>query len=498
MTIEEFLAQKYSYNDSVKANWKSYTDLWKDWYKGYNETFHRYTIYNGRNEIPMKRHTLNMAKKACEDWSDSLFNERCSITLSNMEQNKVLQDVLTELNFWEFSNRAIEKAFALGTGAIVLSLDNIIDTGSALDVSDTKANLSYVEVDNIYPISWNNNKITECAFMNESVSGGKTICVVSVHKKDESTGNYVIDNYMFTLDGENNIIEEVPLNNVLKKFNTGSDKPWFVIITPNSNNNFQENSPFGVSIFANSIDTLESIDIGFDTFINEISLSRKRIFVRDELLDYGADGKSHPVFHASDIAVYTLPSGMDKDDMIQSENSNIRSESLEKYLKNMLALYSDSIGFDTNFYTFDNNTAVKTATEVISDNNKMFRRKKKHEILLESALYDLISCICYALSVFGTYNLTDEGLTIKFDDSIVENVGAIAERSLKELNNGIISVVEYRERIFGESYDLAKQKYLEVLEENREIPRKEEVDEINITNINDTKDLPNEIENDIM
>lgn len=497
MLIEEFLSQKYGYNDTVKLFWEPYIHTWKSWYEGYVGDFHRYTIYNGRNEIHMKRHTLNMAKKCCEDWADLLFNERCSISLSNLEQNNILQDILTKLNFWEFINRAIEKSGAVGTGGIVFSLNNIIDTGINLDVSDTIPQLQYIDIDNIYPISWNNEKITECAFSNIDVVNGSPVCSLSVHRIDRKTGNYIIDNYVFDLDNQYSIVSKKKLKSVFEHFDTRSNIPWFFILSPNSNNNLQANSPFGVPYFSNSIDILKSIDIGFDSFVNEITLSRKRIFVRDELVDYGPDGKSHPVFHASDIAVYTLPNGMDKNDIIQSENSTIRAESLEKYLKNMLSIFSDSVGFDINFYTFDNNTAVKTATEVISDNNKMFRRKKKHEIILESVLYDLVSCMCYALTTFGTYNLSNEGLTIKFDDSIIENVGAIASRSLEELRAGIISAIEYRQRIFGESEEIAKQRYLEVLKIESETPKEEEENIIESENI-DTKELNNESQNDII
>lgn len=498
MTIEEFLERRYGYNDNVKRDWRPYVDEWRDWYEGYVADFHPYTIYNGRNNIDKERRTLNMAKKCCEDWADLLFNNKCTITLSNMEQNETLQNILNDLNFWEFTNRAIEKAGSVGTGAIVLSIDNIIDTGMGLDVSDVKPRLSYIDIQNIYPISWSNEKITECAFSNTDVKGGNPVCYLSVHKVDEQTGEYVIHNYTFKLDKDNQIVEEVPMNAVFNRFKTGSDKAWFFIISPNSNNNKQINSPFGLSFFANSIDILKSIDIGFDCFINEIDLSRKRIFVRDELIDYGPDGKSHPVFHATDVAVYTLPNGMDKEDMIQAENSQIRSDALEKYIKNMLALFADSVGFDSHFYAFENNTKEKTATEVISDKDKMFRRKKKHEIVLESALYDLISCLCYALSNFGMYNLSDEGLTIKFDDSVVENVAAIAERSITELRNGIISVVEYRERVFGESESLAMERYEQVLQEKKQAKESNVTVQEEIVKVEEQPEIAADLEKDLL
>lgn len=462
MTITDFLRGKYNYDPTFKEQFEKYIDLWIDWYKGYDPEFHRYLIYNGRNEIPMHRHTLNMAKKCCEDWADLLFNERCKISLDDKNSNEALNGILNYLNFWQFTNRSIERSGASGTGAMIFSLDNINMHDNIIDLTEAKPKLSYVDAKNIFPLSWTNEKITECAFINYEMINCQRVANISVHKKN-LLGNYVIYNHVFNVEqGSDNIIEEISNDTILNEFDTQNNIPWFVCISPNSNNNKQAYSPFGVSYFANSIDILKAIDTGFDSFINEIKLSRKRIFVRDDLIDYGEDGKQHPVFHATDIAVYTLPNGMDKNDMIQSENSEIRSSDLERYLKNALSEFAASVGFDSKFYFFENGE-IKTATEVVSENNKMFRRKKKHELLLESALYDLIECIIYAMTRFSGFNISDEGLTLLFDDSIVEDTGKVAERALLELQAGVISVPEYRQKIFGEAPEIAKRNYMEVL-----------------------------------
>ena len=269
MQIEEFLEKEYGYNPKVKNEWQKYINLWESWYKGNETDFHNYIIYNGREEISMKRSTLNMAKKCCEDWADLLFNEKCTITLADKSENDILQSVLDELNFWEFVNKSIERAGALGTGAIILSLDNIINNGIKLNTEKVIPNLSYVDIHGIFPISWNNKKITECAFIDSFVDNGQKYCVMSVHIIGEK-GTYIIKNHLFKTDDEGNITEEIENNSILKEFDTRSSTAWFAIISPNSNNNKQKNSPFGLSFFANSIDILESIDMGFDTFINEI------------------------------------------------------------------------------------------------------------------------------------------------------------------------------------------------------------------------------------
>lgn len=114
-----------------------------------------------------------------------------------------------------------------------------------------------------------------------------------------------------------------------------------------------------------------------------------------------------------------------------------------------------------NHYHFDG-TNLSTATAVISSNSKMARRMRKLQIGYESAIFDLIKAICYASSQFGTYNIDTEDMAIKFDDSIIEDIEAESIRALREYQAGIISGVEYRMRVFGETEEVATQKFKEV------------------------------------
>jgi hypothetical protein len=94
----------------------------------------------------------------------------------------------------------------------------------------------------------------------------------------------------------------------------------------------------------------------------------------------------------------------------------------------------------------------------------MFRRKKKLEIGYESAIYDLVKAICYASTVFGQYNINTEDMVILFDDSIIEDKEAQSQRALAEESKGIISKVEYRMKIFGETKEIAEQAIAEIKE----------------------------------
>ena len=119
------------------------------------------------------------------------------------------------------------------------------------------------------------------------------------------------------------------------------------------------------------------------------------------------------------------------------------------------------MAFGENYYHFDG-TNLSTATAVISSNSKMARRMKKLQIGYESAIYDLVKAICYVSTAFGKYNLNTDDMVIQFDDSIIEDKNAESDRALRELSAGVLSKVEYRTKIYGESPEIAKKAIAEI------------------------------------
>ena len=55
-------------------------------------------------------------------------------------------------------------------------------------------------------------------------------------------------------------------------------------------------------------------------------------------------------------------------------------------------------------------------------------------------------------------------MVIQFDDSIIEDKEAESNRALRELQQGVLSKIEYRMKIFGETEEIAR-KAIEDIEE---------------------------------
>lgn len=464
MKLEKFLQDNYNYNPDIKDEMKTYIEQWKSWYQGNVKDFHNYFIYNGKRKIDQKRYTMNMAKEISEEWADILWSEKCEISFEDEQAQENANELINELDLYVLINNAIEKSGALGTESAVVSMYDIEvnEDAMTLDVSNAKPRIDLVDVDWIFPLSWTNKGITECAFGSVEYIKGKKHIVLSVHQLNDA-GNYVIKNHLFS-ENNGNLTEIKGVDNTINEFDTKSNVKWFAIFKPLVTNNLFNNSPFGIPHYANAIDNLKAVDISFDALKNEILDGRKRTFVRADMFSYD-DGTQKMVFDPNDTTVYQLPSGATKDDLIQSDSDSLRTTQQIDTLNTNLNILGKKCGFGENYYHFDGQS-LQTATQVISSNSKMFRRKKKLEVGYESSIYDLFNAVAYASSTFGQYNINSDGLKITFDDSIIEDKEAESNRAMREVQQGLMSKVEYRMQIFGETEEIAKQKIAEIEKNN--------------------------------
>jgi len=407
---------------------------WHSWYEGKVTSFHNYTQYNGKKLIGRTRKSLCMAKKVCEDWANLLLNEKVDIIINDNKLYDNVKAVLANNNFTVMGNKLIELTFAYGTGAFCEFLDK-----------NKNIRIDYVKAENIFPISWENGKITECAFGCKKRINNEDIIYISIHTLSRN-GTYVITNKAIDAKSGN----ETKCN-LEEKVITNSKIPFFQIITPNIINNYDVDSPFGISVFANSIDVLEGIDLVYDSYQNEFRLGKKRIIVPLSMAQFLNDDNksSFPVFDDNDTEFYAIKAN-DNIHEIKEINMTLRSDEHEKGLQRNLSLLSSKCGMGNDRYIFDD-ASVKTATEIISEKSDLYSNLKKHELVLEVALVNLAKAIIELLGNDSSKTV----VTVSFDDSIIEDTNAVANRALLELNAEIIDDVEYLMRVYKYSEDAA-------------------------------------------
>lgn len=429
---------------------------WKSWYVGDVKGFHRYKVRNGTSMVRCKRYTLNMGKKIPEDWANLLMNEKVKITLEGQKEQAFVDRVFTENNFPVKANEMQEKAFALGTVAFIPRVVGMEakETGP-VPGSARGIVMDYVTVEHIWPLAWQNGIITECAFESIVTVNGEQYCYLQIHHK--VNGLYDIENRLYKYRN-NNVDTEVGLTSVPnfkrvpRVVHTGSDRRRFVIDRPNIANNFDD-SPLGISIYANSIDVLKGVDVAYDSYVNEFVLGKKRIMVKPSAMKY-LDGE--PVFDSDDLAYYVLPEDVSDGAVITPIDMTLRTQEHNTGIQDQLNLLSSKCGFGETYYRFDGGS-ITTATQVISENSTMFRTIKKHEIILEQALIELCRIIIRLGNTAMNAGLNEDvEISIDFDDSIIEDKQSDFARDMQLLNAGIMNDWEFRAKWMNEDEATAK------------------------------------------
>lgn len=443
--------------DTVDASFYSLIRVWKSWYMGDVNKFHRYKMYNGKDHVPCRRLSLGMAKKLSEDIADLLLNERVQITIQDPTTSEFVMGVLEDNNFSVIGNDYQERKAYTGTVAYVPYLDSIevSEDGAVIPGDAGKVKINYVSASNIYPLSWCNGYISECAFVFPKVIKSKKYAHIQLHVLKD--GMYVIENHVVECTAGAG--REVPVENwgelngfetMSEKIYTGSSERQFVIDRLNIANNSDKDNPMGVAIFANSLDVLRGLDTVYDSYINEFILGKKRIFAAPELM--GVDLLGNPVFDPNDVVFYQLPEGYLKDGgkPIETVDMDLRADAHEKAINDNLNILSMKCGFGQNHYRFENGS-IQTATQVISENSDMFRTINKHELILEPVLDELIRIIARLGGILGANTDPDTEIVVDFDDSIIEDKQAERQSDRQDVSMGAMTLVEYRAKWYGET-----------------------------------------------
>lgn len=433
--------------------------IWKQWYRGSVNDFHYYNLRVNGKEEKCERKTMNMPKKLCEDITKLLWTEKTRIELSNKKATERLWEVLDSkensftVNFPSF----IEKSMALGTGVLIEYKDD-----------NDKTIIDYVLGDVVIPYKYTNGYISGLITISrftEEIRKKKTYYThITYHEYEDGTYRRYNELYKSSIETELgkevDFKEKFPNIQELEEIETAT--PRFQIIKPNIANNFDTESPMGISILANSIDRFKAIDTKYDSFCSEFELGRKRILVDQTAMkgqmqvDENGTQRFVQYFDAND-KVYVGINGMEGQPVKEVDFALRHSEHIDS-INAELNWLSSNAGLGSNFYKFDG-TGTKTATEVISENSEAFRTKVHYDIIVNDVVYDLVKVIC------EMEGIKTNKITIVPDDSIIEDKNTEQLRAQQEVAQGLRSKKSYLMDIKGMSEQEAEEELQKIQEE---------------------------------
>lgn len=422
----------------------SYIQAWDNMFKAHGE-FWDYSDKDSAGRVyKVHRRTVKPAKRVSTEWASLILNDDTVVGCEEQACTDWLADFLGRVNFYGNGQEAIMRAFALGTGAWAMWVNTA--TGS-IQIRRYDARM-------IVPLSWDDDGVTECAFVSRARIGGKDYDQLQMHLLDG--GQYTIWTFCFDERGE-----EAAPEGILDELRTGCPTPTFAIIRPAIANTCVDNSPYGMSVFDDAIDALKSVDEAYDAIYNEVNLGKMRVFMDDMLFEVRANEecKRQPIpFGKDDLTVFrkVSASGDGVNSAIKEFAPSLRIAELKEAYRSALQTMGDLCGFGLTYFDIDDSGGIKTATEVSSDNSALMRNIKRHENLLQGAIAQICRAALHFANEYQGAGLPDPGeITVSFDDSIITDTAAEKQQDMAEVNV-TMNPWEYRMKWYGEDEATAK------------------------------------------
>src|SRR5690625_5149464 len=441
----------------------SLIDTWKALYKGFYSEWHDITYHTVDGQKTRKMDTLNMAKTSAAEMASLVFNEKCEISIGD-NKNATAEFVFDVFKHNKFNKKFqdfLEYQFAMG-GMVIKPY-----------VEDEQVKLSFVTADCFIPVSWQNESIREGVFINETQKGRKKYTLLEWHVWEN--GVYTVKNELYESETGADLGRKVSLDVLYPGLEPivgmpKIKKPIFVYFKPNTANNFDTQSPLGISLYANALAVMKSIDTAFDSFHREFRLGKKRIIVPESMIKTVPDphtGKLHRYFDATDETYESFNTGNMDDAKIHDISVELRVDEHISAINALLNIFAMQTGFSSGTFTFDGES-MKTATEVISEQSKTFKSKQSHEIIIEAGLCELIESILAIAETYELFASKDElEISIAFDDSIAEDKAAEINKQVQLVQAELQSKKRAIMKIFGVTDDEAMEIIAEIAEEQK-------------------------------
>lgn len=390
----------------------------------------------GGRLLKIHRRSVHPAKRVCDEWARLLMNDKTEVVCDDQACTDRLAELFRSTGFYARGQQLVSKSFALGTGG----------WGTWLNLDAAKVQVRRYDAKCTLPLSWDDDGVTECAFVTRATVEGKQVDQLVMHLLEDD--GYVIRTRCWDKDGR-----PVESEGIAEEVRTGSALPTFAVWAPVPNTLF-DCSPYGESLYAHAVDQVEAVDMAYDAMVNEVDLGKLRIFVSDSLLDRGEDGRQEPLPFGRDNTVFRKLDGMDE--VVKEFAPSLRTEQQVRAYRTAWQTLGDACGFGASYFDVDEHGGVKTATEVASDSSELMRSIRMYENSLENAIAAISHAALACLRLVGE-SLPDEGqVRVQWDDSIITDTAADKAQDMAEVGAGLMAAWEYRKKWYGEDEATAK------------------------------------------
>ena len=236
---------------------------WNEWMRSEGNFYNYYDTDAFGRSYEVHRRSVKPAMRACTEWGSLLLNDKTICACVNKAVTEWMED-------W------------------------IEDSGFLQAAQACPVRVRHYDARMIVPLTWDEDGCTECAFVTRVVYRGHAYDQLRMHVRDgldsdigslgQKLGRQELTYRIITIvfDENGNVMEP---EGVCTEWDSGCPSPTFALIRLAVDNTRVDLSPYGQSVFADAVDTVQAVDLAFDALINEVDAGKMRIFLADVLVD---------------------------------------------------------------------------------------------------------------------------------------------------------------------------------------------------------------------
>lgn len=464
----------------------------------YQDNLPKVEYYAMGNKCERKLNSINITKMASRRLASLIFNEQCSIKVSDNQLQSLLDVIFRRESFYTTFETELEKWIALGSGVIRPYVD------------DDKIKLSYADATDVYPLNSNATKVNEIALSRRisKIENNEAVyyTLIEFHQwgtsiQEDEQGNvyrpYIITNELYRSGDSNSIGEQVPLNSIEEYADLAPqstfqhiEKPLFAFYRNAGANNKSFTSPLGLGICDNYWHTIDDINLTHDGFAWDVKTGYRRITIPRTWLRRQSQINGKPV--PEDAQMYWDP----KDSVfvpINSRNDNstafkdlaiqIRTDQYTASMDFFLHEFENEVGLSQGTFT-SSPSGVQTATEVVTNNSMTYQTRSSYLTQVEKMIDQLVYAIAELLQtpdVWSNGQARWQGdidtLTIApdFNDGVFVDQGAQRQSDLQAVQAGIMPKKQFLMRNYNLDENTAEQWLTEIQDEQSPEPPDQEM-----------------------
>ncbi|WP_161877870.1 phage portal protein [Alkalibacterium sp. MB6] len=408
--------------------------------------------------------TLNLRKLSADVLAGLVFNEQCEIQVSNgseekedntlKEAHEFIQHVFEHNKFKKNLSDYLEPMLAIGglTARPYFNDDN------------KEIEFSWALADAFFPLRSNSNGIPEGVMKDTTVKVDKdktyyyTLLEFHEWEKDEfGDDTYVITNELYKSDNSSEIGKRIPLSDLYEDLEETTyiknlTRPQFNYLKPAGFNNVNPHSPLGLGITDNASSTLKKINDTHDQFWWEIEMGQRTVLVSDKLLRTVPDergNKPKQVFDPNTNVFKAVRMEMDQE-FVKDVTHDIRTDQYIAAINHSLRTLEMELKLSVGTFSFDGRS-MKTATEIVSENDMTYRTRNKHVYEVEQFIKGLIVSTLELAKFHNVYQgevPSFEHIGVDFDDGVFQDRNALLTFYGKAKAFNFIPTEEAIQRIF--------------------------------------------------